>query len=49
MVGSSKKYKEITDFGELITALVNFSAANRELWPMDMTGDFMWHCLHSYR
>ena len=34
-IGSSKKYKEINEFNELISALVNFAAANRELWPWD--------------
>ena len=35
VVGSSKRYKEVNEFSEVISALINFGAANRELWPMD--------------
>ena len=35
VVGSSKKYKEVNEFSEVISSLINFGAANAELWPMD--------------
>ena len=38
VVGSSKRYKEVNEFSEVISALINFGAANRELWPMDQVG-----------
>ena len=37
-VGSSKKYKEVNEFNEVVSALINFAAANRELWPFDQVG-----------
>ena len=37
-IGSSKKYKEVNEFNEVVSALINFAAANRELWPMDQVG-----------
>ena len=33
-----RKYKEVTETGEILTAIVNLAAANRELWPYDQVG-----------
>ena len=38
VIGSSRKYKEVTETGEILTAIVNLAAANRELWPYDQVG-----------
>ena len=35
VIGSSRKYKEVTETGQVLTAIVNLAAANRELWPYD--------------
>ena len=34
-VNPCRKYKEVTETGEILTAIVNLAAANRELWPYD--------------
>ena len=35
VIGSSRKYREVSETGEILTAIVNLQAANRELWPYD--------------
>ena len=48
VIGSSRKYREVAEPSEVLTAIVNLQAANRELWPYDMTTDHLWQCLHNY-
>ena len=48
VIGSSRKYREVAEPSEVLTAIVNLQAANRELWPFDQTSDFLWQCLHNY-
>ena len=35
VIGSGRKYREVSETGEILTAIVNLQAANRELWPYD--------------